>query len=1153
VTARSALEAALAAQRAASEPSVSAFVDANAGAGKTAVLTARVARLLLAGSPPAKILCVTYTRAAAAEMSDRLLKLLGAWTLADDDRLEVELRAIEGDAFVPRSPSGFAAARRLFARALETPGGLKIQTIHSFCESVLRRFPLEAGVAPGFSVIDEGEAARLTDRAFAETCAGAPFDRDEPPTASVGAALRRLARVLTPDRLTDIVRGEVLSRRRIDAALERLDGWPSLRAACARAIGADPDEGPDEIIAAALATIEDAELKRAEAALTATGGNPKKLGLAIGDYFAVESPGAKWERLVGLFLTEKGAPRERFGAKPTVAIDPGVEGLLRAMRDRFVIAYERVKRAENLADTSAFLAILMPTLDAYASFKAARAGLDYDDLIAKAAALLKTGRSLWVRYKLDQGLDHVLLDEAQDTSPAQWAVIEGLCAEFFAGEGARDVVRTIFAVGDQKQSIYSFQGADADLFHEKQIDLGKRISAAAAFRDVPLALSFRSSSPPLAFVDALFSASEARDGVSATPVRHSVRRDGEAGCVELWPLIAQEEQAEARAWDAPLDATGASDPKRRLADAIAAYVRGRIGADISASRGRKVAAGDFMILAQSRSALFHEMIRALARAGVPVAGADRIKLLEEPAVEDVLSYARAVLLWSDDLSLAETLKSPFFGFDDDDLFALAHAREGRLRAALIRRGESDARCAAAAEAIETAAGIGRNEGAFAFLSHILDTGEPSGRKRLFRRLGPAAGAALGELMRQALDYERANPRSLQGFVVWAERNAGEIKRDLEPAGDAARVMTVHGAKGLEADIVILLDAHRPPELKLGPLLFARGGEADGLPVFSRRADADSEAAQAARAAARQRGYAEYRRLLYVAATRARDELIVCGLEGKGDPHKKPVAEKTWHALACDAFGRLDGVASRPAPWGGAILSIKTEGKPAAVEAPPPPSEFATPPWLFTRALRERAPRRIAPSDFGSDDFADVSAYSPLRPQEAQARGRILHRLLELLPKVGADARDAAARRLVERLAPRATGAERAELASEALRVLNDERFAAAFGPASRAEVAIAGRPRRAPDIVVSGRIDRLLVEDDRLLLIDYKTNRPPPPTVDGVPEGYLRQLAAYRALLEDIYPGRRVEAALLWTHDARLTPVPSAMLDGAFARALSCA
>jgi len=1146
-------------QRRAATPARSAFVAANAGSGKTRVLTDRVARLLLANADPAKILCITFTKAAAAEMADRLFKLLGRWALEDDDKLSAALSDLEGEG-KSHSSEELARARRLFARALETPGGLKIQTIHSFCESVLKRFPIEAGIAPGFNVVEEGVDARLAHQAIDRIASRA----DEP---ELQPSFSRLIARFAPAALRALILENILSRQGLARSLETAGGWQALMREGANALGAKADFTEEAARKKLLDGIDRHLLEHTVEVLGNGKATAQKLVSGpLSEYFLSHKANERLTALSSFFLTTSGSPRKKFDDSDTNKIDPNLQEKLSAAQEKFVEGVDCIKTAAAYQDTAAFLTILEKAVAEYDALKAARASLDYDDLIIATRKLFQdTDKNAWVMYKLDYGLDHILLDEAQDTSPGQWDIVEGPLAEFFSGDGVRDMARTFFAVGDQKQSIYSFQGADAGLFAAKQLALGEKIAAATEFENVPLTLSFRTTEPILKFVDALFDHSDALEGLDNQKLAHGVHRSGQAGLVELWPLTPRPEKPEINAWDAPVDARPVDNPTKTLCDEVAATIKNWLDSDILESKGRPVAPSDIIILVQSRGASFHQMIMSLARKGVPVAGADRLKLLEDPAVEDLISYACAVLLPSDDLSLAEILKSPFHGLDDEALFDLAHNRKGTLWAALQSRADDRPDWRQAVDAITEAQNIGLKDGAYAFFSHLLESGEPSGRKRLYARLSKASREPIDEFMRQALDYERANPRSLQGFISWASENAGEIKRELEQGSDAVRVMTVHGAKGLEGDIVFLLDAHKPPNLKnLGPLFTAPTSNTNATPslnapILSRTKADDAPAAEVAREEAKRKQYEEYRRLLYVAATRARDRLYICGLESGrgGDPYKKAISEKTWHALAEDAFERLENVQTdHHSSWAGDVrrASSLQQTAPEQLEKKPPPQQVEKPTWLTKPAAAEMPLKRLAPSRLADDAqaHAEPAAYSPLRGRDKYFRGRVLHRLLELLPNIEEEKRRSAADKLLARFAAEIDRDESAHWRDEVLAVINDPAFAAAFGPDSRAEVSIAGTPSKANgNFVVSGQIDRLMVTGDTIFVIDYKTNRPPPERVEDVAEPYLAQMAAYRALLQEIYPSKHIESALLWTHEARLMPLPSDLLDHAFARNLA--
>ncbi|MDZ7629581.1 MAG: double-strand break repair helicase AddA [Parvularculaceae bacterium] len=1133
-------------QRIAADPAHSAFVSANAGSGKTRVLTNRVARLLLAGADPSTILCITFTKAAAAEMSARLFTLLGAWALADDPSLQAALSDLDGDERL-RSEAELRLARRLFARALETPGGLKIQTIHSFCEGVLKRFPIEAGVPPGFTVIEDLQAKDLAAAAVAHVATSDALD--------IAAAFARLLEEMSGDRLRGLLEKSVTSGRRKFARAANAR-WLALGDEVADRLGAIPGDTAQSLMTDFLRLYPRTRFEAARAAIDATGGNPKKyLSKPLCAFLDTAAPNEQIAALTSVFLTGKGEERKSFGTAATAAIDASIEPFMQAAQAGFSVLLKRFRAAEAAAQTRALLTLLARAFAAYDDLKAARASLDFDDLIAKTRALFEARNGAqWVLYKLDKGLSHILLDEAQDTGPDAWDVIEAPLEEFFAGAGVTDRIRTFFAVGDQKQSIYSFQGANAALFKEKEEDLGKKAAAAQPFKNLPLKASFRTAAPPLAFVDALFARAEVIDNVSSErPLEHLCVREGAGGSVELWPLVPMPEKQEIAPWDAPLDARSATSRSRQLADAVALEIKRWLdGGQMLQSQGRPIDPGDIMILVQSRGALFTEAIRALGRRGVPVAGADKLMLMEDQGVLDLVSYARAALYEGDDLSLAETLKSPFFTIDEDSLYDLAANRaERRLWSALAARHHERPEWQCAHDDIAAARAIALNEGPAAFFTHILESGAPSGWRRLQARLGAPCREPVEEFLRQAHDFERAQPRSLRLFLGAMAMSDAEVSREASDAGSTVRVMTTHKAKGLEAPIVFLLDAHRrPPTNALGDILAIEAKDGSLLPVLGLGPAKDHPLLDAARDRAKRLMREEYRRLLYVGATRAKDHLIICGhADGRlPDPHKPAPAEKSWHALAEDAFADFGEAAIETVErFGGVVRRLE------APQTAPPKNERAglqaaggdapLPDYLTRPAPIEAGPARRAPSTLSEGERA---AYSPARGKDAYLRGRILHKLLELLPDIAPRAQEGAADRLIAHHAAAWSEEARAQLREEALSVIQDPRFAPVFAPGSRAEVPIGGRlAGDGGEILLSGQIDRLAVLPDRVLIVDYKTNRPPPVRVEDVDRRYIAQLAAYRALLQEIYPDRQIEAALLWTYDARLMPVPQGVLDEA--------
>jgi ATP-dependent helicase/nuclease subunit A len=1117
-------------QRAAADPAASAWVAAHAGSGKTRVLIDRVTRLLLGGTRPGAILCLTFTKAAAAEMANRLYKRLGEWSILPDAELGRVLTELLGAA--PDDETRLRA-RRLFARVLDAEGRLRIQTIHAFCEALLKRFPLEASVPPHFAVADEGTAQELLDEARARLLVDA--GRDE----QLAAALDHVVASIDEGGFQEVMAELVTGRRRLHRFLGDNGNDAEVAIdAVRRRLGVAADATRGGVIAANIATLPTADLKRAAEALDQGSTTDVERAAAIRAWLTAPDRAGRIDDWFRVFLTSESAPRKTLITKGAQKADPGALNVLLAEQARVLDLREALNALGVAEATAALVRLGKALLDRYTEEKSRQALLDYDDLILLTRELLtERSASPWVLYKLDGGLDHILVDEAQDTSPEQWEVIGALAEEFFAGTGARELVRTVFAVGDAKQSIFSFQGADPAAFAEMRGHFAQHVAEAAQeFRPVDLAVSFRSAQAVLDAVDAIFRQPEARDGVvdGDASLDHIAHRAGAAGLVELWPVVTAPEEDDADPWDAPLDYVGESSPPvtlaRRIVDTVKGWLR---DGERLASRGREIRAGDILILVRRRDAFFQEIVRLLKQADVPVAGADRMVLADQIAVMDLLALGDFALLPGDDLNLATVLKGPLFGLDDDDLFALCYQRRGSLWQVLRARAAENDKWRHAADALAALLARADYTPPFEFYSAVLDG---DGRRRFLARLGTEASDPIDEFLALALSYERQHPPSLQGFLAWFARGGAEVKRDMEQGRDEVRVMTVHGAKGLEADIVFLPDTCGAPTGRNDQRILWHD-DVPPLPLWPVRASDDCALSADARAEARAAREREYRRLLYVATTRARDRLYICGWHRTGPP------DGTWYQLAASALRAMQGIEEFTLPWGDTGLRYATAqtGKPSDDAAWPPCIEAETPPaWLDRAAPPEPAPPRpLAPS---RPVTAEPAVRSPLGDDDGHRfrRGRLVHRLLQTLPELPAPEREGAARRFLARASLGLADAEQDEIARETLRVLTMADCAALFGPDALVEAPLAGI---VGDRAIVGQVDRLLITDDTVTVVDYKTNRPPPATEDDVAPVYLRQMAAYRALLRGIYPGRPVRSLLLWTDGPRLMALSDGLLD----------
>ena len=1207
-------------QTAAASPAQSAFVAANAGSGKTRVLIDRVARLLLTGADPAGILCITYTKAAAAEMSSRLFSLLGEWALLPDDDLREKLQTLESNNVAERSDADLSRARRLFARALETPGGLKIQTIHAFCSHVLKRFPLEAGVPPGFDELEDHEADLLIDMALSAMLKGKQ-------QGGVVGSYRHLCEKMGADQAVKLLRSQVKQRQRFIRYRQTFGDANEHRALLAKILEIPPDLTLDQVKKEAVKALPISLMRELIPAIKDAGGKvAKDKAKSFGPAIEAGTHDARYAVLMSL-LTAGGTRNTKVVTGPLRKAYPDLAEQLHHSQVAAEDAYRRSNSIEILNDSVHFISVMDALLSAYEEEKSRRAVVDFDDLIMRTHALLAGEQSAtqWVLYKLDNGLQHILLDEAQDTSPGQWDVIEHPMMEFFTTLNDGSNNRTAFIVGDEKQSIYSFQGADASLFQEKIINLGKDIDAAAPFQNIPLTRSFRSTAPVLKFVDAAFNRSEVMQGVgSELPLTHDIHRTGEAGLVEVWPAVPQAEKDPSTQWDAPLDTIHASNPIVILCDFIAEKIAGWLGngCEMLEAHARPIVPSDIIILVQKRDALFRQMIKSLTRARVPMAGADRIKLDEDIAIADLVSLGRFVLHPDDDLSLAEILKSPLFGFDDDALFELAANRTGTLWAELKKRAAETPILLKANRVLSDLCELAEATGPFDFYTSILekwlDTEEQlTGRALFYRRLGQSCSDTLDAFMRQCLDFETQNPRSLQGFLHFFSSQSGEIKRELDQESEAVRIMTVHGAKGLEGNIVFLLGAHQRPTNRHRDPVFLLSSDAPSgtssqtVPALVRASPFHVDATREKSEALKDKSFEEYRRLFYVAATRARDRLYICGLDAKGanGDGKNGYNDENWLQLSRQGVDALKGqsipsldICDLPddyLPWGEGAVRISSQ-QASAVEAREQTDHHEdnfVPPWLKAPIQAETSVRIYQPSTLADraeeravkDDPAAPSAEENVGERSGNAsdqiiavspvpggasghggffRGQIIHRMLEILPvaasmiaeKSGgenpqqshADLLNEQAKILIAKLAPDLAKTLQEEWVAEVMAILTDPVFAPLFGEGSRAEVSLGGHPEGARDgFLINGQVDRLVVTNDEVLIIDYKTNQPPPLSEDGVSKVYLAQMAAYRGLLRSIYPGKPVRTGLLWTYDARLMPLSDEIIDHAFARFLA--
>lgn len=1132
-------------QSRASDPDANVWVSASAGTGKTKVLTDRVLRLLLPringdpGTLPHKILCLTYTKAAANEMSLRIHKQLSKWVVSPDEELEKQLSKLMGT-----TPTAdiMQAARRLFAQVSDTPGGLKIMTIHAFCQSVLGRFPLEAGLSPHFELIDDHDNKTLLNKAIEKIAVHARSQEQ--------GAYSRLLSEISEQNLLSLLRAALDHREELQLFLDEFDTFEK-RLNILRQSYHAPPYSPDQVVTEFCQNIREQDIRRFSEILSKGGKTDQKNNALLLEWLScdLDTRITRISLYKSALLTDKGKPRNI--TKSLYTDYPEVESLHHQICTELHRMDNDIKAAQQTEKTLDLIELAQQMLQHFSDMKSKKNVLDYTDLIILTLRLLtqSTDSVPWVLYKLDGGIDHLLVDEAQDTSRAQWEIVKVLTEEFFHGQSAQDQKRTLFVVGDEKQSIYRFQGAALEEFQSMRAYLSLAAeSANMKWENIPLDTSFRSTRSILEFVDTCFTDDEMKADIGLSHddiLKHISFRYKHAGSVELWPLITPGKTQERSEWQLPVEIRDVPSASAQLAQQIAQQIQYWLETkEMLESKNRPIRAGDIMVLLRSRGAFVNQLIRNLKMANIPVSGADRLVLSDHIAVQDLLSLAKFSLHENDDLSLAEILKSPFIGMGEEELFSFAYNRKDTLWNAVQEHAAPEI-CDFLSEVINA-----RNIPPYEFFAQFLNTACPadnvSGLRALQQRLGHDCLDPLSEFLNATLQYEREHTAHLQPFLVWQENNDIEIKREMEESGDAVRIMTVHGSKGLQAPIVFIPDMIQTTSSisrKLPRLVWP---QRSGLqsPIWGTKQDQDCDAYSNILQTIKAQEMAEYKRLYYVAATRAEDRLIICGATPK-----KGGSDESWYFYAKHGMDHFKAANSEfyveeEANFNPEIqiqrfthpqIADAHESNNITQQAASTPLPDL-PQWALESVKAEPTPPRpLRPSRPSGDE---ITVSSPLAQdnQYRFRRGNLTHTLLQYLPHIPPQSREERGQKFLALQAHDIPENIRQEILHETIQVMNHSNFAEIFSIGSQAEIPITGLLPSGE--IISGQIDRLLIKEHEILIIDYKSNRPAAQTLDDIPAQYIQQMRAYHTAMQEAYPQHKIRCALLWTQTCVLMEVP---------------
>jgi len=1145
-------------QDTASNPHKNIWVNASAGTGKTKVLTDRVLRLLLPkqgqddGVEPGHILCLTFTKAGANEMITRIMGILSQWSSCDESHLRKELRILLKQ---EASMHQIDRARRLFAIVIDMPNGLNITTIHGFCQSLLGQFSMEAGISPSFTVMEDDETSALIKTVKDTLIADIIAD----PNTDIGQCFYRLAQMKNSDQIGTLLMNMVAKRNILHNAITHHGSFDAFKNNLYQSLELGDAKSISDIISSFY---NDDHIKRSDLLFLADlfkQGTPNQAAKAETIYTFCGTPeGTRMDNyhdFRNFFMTSE----NKLRATPKFLKDDRAIDIFKSQGEKIMQCDNAINNFKIYNHTIDLLTIAIPFLDQFENAKRAIQKLDYEDLILKTLSLLKSSMRQWILYKLNFAIHHIMVDESQDTNPHQWDIIQCLYDDFTSGETAQeDISKTIFVVGDSKQSIFSFQGANAEIYDQVKNKMVDRFSQTTmTFDIIPMNTSFRSTQAILDFVDQTF----ALDSMKTSLVKdaslyknHTAFRMGQAGQIDLWPLYkSPDNTTSSKVWPLPLTVEDNLNAQSTLARRIALSIKDMIENDTIIAKNRSINAGDIMVLVRRRNQFVDHLIRELKTCGVPVSGADRLKIFDHIAVQDIMAMMQFVMSPHDDLNLACLLKSPFIGWNDYILESLSFHRDGTLWDALKNNSEHQSIVQYLAQFIQSTPKFSAFQTIHMILDRITPIGELSGWQSMTQRLGQDCLDPIYELLNLASDFDRKNTYDgIQNFVHHFINSQKQIKREMDNADNVVRIMTVHASKGLQAPIVILPDTTSVPQSSLKSddgLCWVD----DYMGIWSPNADTKNDILRDYQSRQNQGALDEYYRLLYVALTRAEDRLIICGsLTQK----QSQCAPESWYGVCHRAITHMDHTdqtwhddSDYNTTENHSHLIFKTDQIAPIKDAQTYDYDDNTmtplPIWAkdiigdMTSSLSlEKKPALIRPSQM--DD--DLPVLSPLLHKDTEhrfRRGNLTHDLLQHLPSIDHQDRAEFGHNYLKNQAQDLDNSIHNSILDEVLNIINSDQFAPFFAKDSMAEVSLSGtiKNKNGVEQFVNGQIDRLAIYDGTVWIVDYKSNRPSPRDVADIPQQYHRQLSIYKSLIEQIYPNHPVRCALLWTDGPHMMEV----------------
>ena len=1044
----------------ASDPENSVFVSASAGTGKTKVLTDRFLRLMLSGVKPTNILCITFTKAAANEMLERIKKRLQKWTLIDDNTLEEDLYILIKSTVTKEH---ITIAKSLYNTFLYDIERIKITTIHAFCMMVLKKFP--ETYSEKHEIITTFKQQVLFDRVSKKIFSA----QNE---AIIQDSIDLLGKHFEHNSIIERIKSVIYSKTNFFNYLEQFDSIVSLIKDIYLEHNALFGQCYTQLLKSFIQKIN---LKKdsVDCILNAN----EKIGFKLCHWLNKDEPFkiSNFLEYIHIFLKEDGNRKTRLVKKAFTEARPSIYKMLLEEQDNVYNFFIQYKNQLTAQINQSFIILINYFLTIYSKYKTNQKYLEYDDIILNTIELLNNSENAQsVLYDIDITIDHILIDEAQDTNQLQWRLIQAVSNDFFSGNST-EKQKTIFIVGDYKQSIYGFQGATPSIFENIKTQYKQQVlNSGNNWQEIDMQTSFRTTQPVLDLVNQTFSKKKDSllKGLAQTPfnIEHKAFRAGDGYATNLPITKRNKDKKNNTKWAIPKTDQSSQCIESETAIGIINKVEELINSNKNLhGHDKQITPGSIMILVRKRSKVMYKIISECKKRNIPIENKDKLFANDNLIIQDILSLLKFILLPNDDLNLAGLLKTPIIGINEGELFQLAYNRQGTSLWQHIQQSKP-----AFHDYLLSLVDFYQHNTVYDLILKVMY--QDNKIKEFSKRLGNEAADVICSFIEYITNFETTTPNfTLQKFIYELECSNVQLQSSNNNS-DSIKIMTIHGSKGLQSPIVFLADS-ASSEQSPNESIFYHNNKI----YFSNSRHLNSLTLEEVKKEAKELDKSENLRLLYVAMTRAEDELYLCGWENNK-------LDKSWYAIIESILDNQEEPIRKNA--------INTQR----------PSQSQDNLTIKQISKYSKEQNIIPATTLNSDN-------------ESMNRGTIIHKLLHELPLIKKDQWN-------EYIKNSYNEADDTFI-QQITKTLNDYKYIF-FGNNIYSELAMIGQINGKIKSIV---VDKMIISDKQIQIIDFKTDELIP---DNIPGSYIKQLTSYKQLVSKRYQKKIISCGILWTSNQKL-------------------